>query len=182
MVIHICLTRPNTAFRTVLDDIYQERQRDSSLLREVSDKMVCLACRCTFTNREDQVFPGFVLNPFLNAMHGCWHRHLGNFFFFWYVRWNTTSSTGIVSIWNKRCWEHHRSPPKSLRKRLERVRSSSFVHMYGVFSRKAAKGCLRCWNSCLISQFLICRRPVKYLRIGVWYRGRRWQRRHHCSR
>lgn len=82
MVIHICLTRPNTAFRTVLDDIYQERQRDSSLLREVSDKMVCLACRCTFTNREDQVFPGFVLNPFLNAMHGCWHRHLGNFFFF----------------------------------------------------------------------------------------------------
>lgn len=93
MVIHICLTCPNIAFRTVLDDIYQERQRDSSLLREVSDKMVCLACRCTFTNREDQVFPGFVLNPFLNAVS--WHRHN---YFLWYVRWNITRSIGIVSI------------------------------------------------------------------------------------
>lgn len=35
------------------------------------------------------------------------------------------------------------------------------------FSRKAAKGCLRCQSSCLISLFLICRRPVKYLRIRV---------------
>lgn len=60
MVIHICLTCPNIAFRTVLDGVYQDGQRDSSPFRQVSDKMVCLACRCTFTNREDQVFPGFV--------------------------------------------------------------------------------------------------------------------------
>lgn len=156
MVIHICLTCPNIAFHTVLDDIYQERQRDSSLLREVSDKMVCLACRCTFTNREDQVFPGFVLNPFLNAVHGSWHRHLGHNYFLWYVRWNTTSLIGIVSIWNKRCWERRQSQSKSLRRRLERVRKSSILHIYGGFSRKAVKGCLRwvVWlqETCQVSQ------------------------------
>uniref|UniRef100_UPI0037E9123F tRNA endonuclease ANKZF1 isoform X1 n=2 Tax=Semicossyphus pulcher TaxID=241346 RepID=UPI0037E9123F len=31
------------------------RQRESSLVREVSDKMVCSACRCTFNNREEQM-------------------------------------------------------------------------------------------------------------------------------
>lgn len=61
-MIHICLMCPNIAFPTALVDLNQERQWDSSLVREVSDKMVCLACRCTFTNREDQVIPGFVFN------------------------------------------------------------------------------------------------------------------------
>lgn len=56
LVIHICLTCPNITFTTALVDLNQERQWDSSLVREVSDKMVCLACRCTFTNREDQVY------------------------------------------------------------------------------------------------------------------------------
>ncbi|XP_070693907.1 tRNA endonuclease ANKZF1 [Pempheris klunzingeri] len=32
-----------------------ERQQDSSLVCEVSDKMVCSACRCPFTSREDQM-------------------------------------------------------------------------------------------------------------------------------
>lgn len=111
----------------VLDDLNQEKQRDSSLGREVSDKMVCLACRCTFNHREDQVFQGFVFNPFRNAMHGSWHRHLGPNYFLWYVRWNTTSSTGIVSIWSKRFWELRRSQPESLRRRLERVRKSRLL-------------------------------------------------------
>ncbi|XP_029966992.1 ankyrin repeat and zinc finger domain-containing protein 1 isoform X2 [Salarias fasciatus] len=31
-----------------------DRQRDSSLVREVSDKMVCSACKCPFINREEQ--------------------------------------------------------------------------------------------------------------------------------
>ncbi|XP_049450342.1 ankyrin repeat and zinc finger domain-containing protein 1 isoform X2 [Epinephelus fuscoguttatus] len=32
-----------------------ERQRESSLVREVSDKMVCSACKCPFISREDQM-------------------------------------------------------------------------------------------------------------------------------
>ncbi|KAI3355769.1 hypothetical protein L3Q82_004341 [Scortum barcoo] len=32
-----------------------DRQRESSLVREVSDKMVCSACRCSFNNREEQM-------------------------------------------------------------------------------------------------------------------------------
>lgn len=40
------------SFHTELED---DRQRESSLVREVSDKMVCSACRCTFNNREEQV-------------------------------------------------------------------------------------------------------------------------------
>uniref|UniRef100_A0A8C3AJS1 Ankyrin repeat and zinc finger peptidyl tRNA hydrolase 1 n=1 Tax=Cyclopterus lumpus TaxID=8103 RepID=A0A8C3AJS1_CYCLU len=32
-----------------------DRQRESSLVREVSDKMVCSACRCTFVSREEQM-------------------------------------------------------------------------------------------------------------------------------
>ncbi|KAM9347740.1 tRNA endonuclease ANKZF1 [Symphorus nematophorus] len=32
-----------------------DRQRESSLVREVSDKMVCSACRCPFNNREEQM-------------------------------------------------------------------------------------------------------------------------------
>ncbi|XP_040913382.1 ankyrin repeat and zinc finger domain-containing protein 1 [Toxotes jaculatrix] len=32
-----------------------DRQRECSLAREVSDKMVCLACRCPFINREEQM-------------------------------------------------------------------------------------------------------------------------------
>ncbi|CAG09306.1 unnamed protein product [Tetraodon nigroviridis] len=60
----IDLVKVNSAVQTpcnqatapaVVDDTNQERQRDSSFLGEVSDKMVCLACRCTFTNREDQM-------------------------------------------------------------------------------------------------------------------------------
>ncbi|XP_068428731.1 tRNA endonuclease ANKZF1 isoform X2 [Clinocottus analis] len=31
-----------------------DRERESSLVREVSDKMVCSACRCTFISREEQ--------------------------------------------------------------------------------------------------------------------------------
>lgn len=31
------------------------REGESSLVREVSEKMVCSACRCPFTNREEQV-------------------------------------------------------------------------------------------------------------------------------
>lgn len=31
-----------------------DKQRESSLVREVSDKMVCSACRCPFNNREEQ--------------------------------------------------------------------------------------------------------------------------------
>ncbi|KAJ4933128.1 hypothetical protein JOQ06_029964 [Pogonophryne albipinna] len=31
-----------------------DRQRESSLVREVSDKMVCSACKCLFINREEQ--------------------------------------------------------------------------------------------------------------------------------
>ncbi|CAJ1079249.1 ankyrin repeat and zinc finger domain-containing protein 1 isoform X2 [Xyrichtys novacula] len=39
-----------------LEDKSQEddRKRESSLLREVSDKMICSACRCPFNNREEQ--------------------------------------------------------------------------------------------------------------------------------
>ncbi|XP_029698232.1 ankyrin repeat and zinc finger domain-containing protein 1 isoform X1 [Takifugu rubripes] len=60
----IGLAKVNSALQTLCNTatvpavpkaIQHERQRESSLLREVSDKMVCLACRCTFTNREDQV-------------------------------------------------------------------------------------------------------------------------------
>ncbi|XP_044073875.1 ankyrin repeat and zinc finger domain-containing protein 1 [Siniperca chuatsi] len=32
-----------------------DRQRESSLVREVSEKMVCSACRCPFNNREEQM-------------------------------------------------------------------------------------------------------------------------------
>ncbi|XP_041806642.1 ankyrin repeat and zinc finger domain-containing protein 1 isoform X2 [Chelmon rostratus] len=32
-----------------------DEQRESSLVREVSDKMVCSACRCSFNNREEQM-------------------------------------------------------------------------------------------------------------------------------
>ncbi|XP_034742434.1 ankyrin repeat and zinc finger domain-containing protein 1 isoform X2 [Etheostoma cragini] len=32
-----------------------DRQRESSLVREVSDKMVCSACKCLFTAREEQI-------------------------------------------------------------------------------------------------------------------------------
>ncbi|XP_074551064.1 tRNA endonuclease ANKZF1 isoform X2 [Halichoeres trimaculatus] len=32
-----------------------ERQREPSLVREVSDKMICSACRCSFTNRDEQM-------------------------------------------------------------------------------------------------------------------------------
>lgn len=32
-----------------------DRQRECSVAREVSDKMVCSACRCPFNNREEQV-------------------------------------------------------------------------------------------------------------------------------
>uniref|UniRef100_A0A673CHL4 VLRF1 domain-containing protein n=1 Tax=Sphaeramia orbicularis TaxID=375764 RepID=A0A673CHL4_9TELE len=32
-----------------------DRQRDVSLVREVSDKMTCSACKCSFTNREEQM-------------------------------------------------------------------------------------------------------------------------------
>ncbi|XP_034549721.1 ankyrin repeat and zinc finger domain-containing protein 1 [Notolabrus celidotus] len=32
-----------------------DRQRESSLVREVSDKMICSACRCPFNNREEQM-------------------------------------------------------------------------------------------------------------------------------
>ncbi|XP_059198970.1 tRNA endonuclease ANKZF1 isoform X2 [Centropristis striata] len=32
-----------------------DRQRESSLIREVSDKMVCSACKCLFTSREEQM-------------------------------------------------------------------------------------------------------------------------------
>ncbi|XP_070832323.1 tRNA endonuclease ANKZF1 isoform X2 [Chaetodon trifascialis] len=32
-----------------------DKQRESSLVREVSDKMVCSACRCPFNNREEQM-------------------------------------------------------------------------------------------------------------------------------
>lgn len=32
-----------------------DRQRECSLVRDVSDKMICSACRCTFTNRDEQV-------------------------------------------------------------------------------------------------------------------------------
>ncbi|XP_068559623.1 tRNA endonuclease ANKZF1 isoform X2 [Cebidichthys violaceus] len=32
-----------------------DRQRESSLVREVSDKMVCSACRCSFISREEQM-------------------------------------------------------------------------------------------------------------------------------
>ncbi|TNN84472.1 Ankyrin repeat and zinc finger domain-containing protein 1 [Liparis tanakae] len=41
----------------VLEDKSPEddRQRESSLVREVSDKMVCSACRCTFVSREEQM-------------------------------------------------------------------------------------------------------------------------------
>ncbi|XP_053184725.1 ankyrin repeat and zinc finger domain-containing protein 1 isoform X2 [Scomber japonicus] len=46
-----------SAFNTGLEDKYPEddRQRESSLVKEVSDKMVCSACRCSFTNREEQM-------------------------------------------------------------------------------------------------------------------------------
>ncbi|XP_042350283.1 ankyrin repeat and zinc finger domain-containing protein 1 isoform X1 [Plectropomus leopardus] len=33
----------------------EDRQRESSLVREVSDKMVCSACKCVFINREEQM-------------------------------------------------------------------------------------------------------------------------------
>ncbi|XP_056285572.1 ankyrin repeat and zinc finger domain-containing protein 1 isoform X2 [Pseudoliparis swirei] len=41
----------------VLEDKSPEddRQRESSLVREVSDKMVCSACRCAFVSREEQM-------------------------------------------------------------------------------------------------------------------------------
>lgn len=32
-----------------------DRQRECSLVRDVSDKMICSACRCTFTNRDEQM-------------------------------------------------------------------------------------------------------------------------------
>lgn len=60
LVIHILMCVNNVVYHTVPKAIQHERKRESSLLREVSDKMVCLACRCTFTNREDQVFLRFV--------------------------------------------------------------------------------------------------------------------------
>ncbi|XP_030284903.1 ankyrin repeat and zinc finger domain-containing protein 1 [Sparus aurata] len=37
------------------EELEDDRQRESSLVREVSDKMVCSACRCTFNNREEQM-------------------------------------------------------------------------------------------------------------------------------
>ncbi|KAM7407559.1 hypothetical protein PAMA_003332 [Pampus argenteus] len=45
------------AFHTGLEDesLQDDRQREGSLVREVSDKMVCSACRCTFINREEQM-------------------------------------------------------------------------------------------------------------------------------
>ncbi|XP_062287741.1 tRNA endonuclease ANKZF1 isoform X3 [Scomber scombrus] len=40
-----------------LEDKYPEddRQQERSLVKEVSDKMVCSSCRCSFTNREEQM-------------------------------------------------------------------------------------------------------------------------------
>lgn len=35
--------------------IDDDRQQDGSLVQDVSDKMFCSACRCSFTNREDQM-------------------------------------------------------------------------------------------------------------------------------
>lgn len=63
------------AFDTVMDAMHHEGQREFSLLREVPDKMECLACRCTFTNREDQVFSSFVSNSFINVRHRRWRCH-----------------------------------------------------------------------------------------------------------
>lgn len=35
----------------------KEREREPSLVKEVSEKMFCSACRCPFSNREEQVGP-----------------------------------------------------------------------------------------------------------------------------
>lgn len=64
------------AFHTVLDAMHHEGQREFSLLREVPDKMECLACRCTFTNREDQVFSSFVSKSFINVRRRRGRCHL----------------------------------------------------------------------------------------------------------
>lgn len=121
-----------------------DSQRESSLVREVSGKMVCSACRCTFSNREEQVTTELQTSDVLKTAlyHGFFFSFEQNMFCLLNFRWSTTRSTGIGSTWDWRFRECHQSQLRSLRGRLELV---SPTHVWETF--KAAIGCWRVSNS-----------------------------------
>lgn len=70
---------PCILFHIELDNKSQEddRQREPSLVSEVSDKMVCSACRCPFNNREDQVTTQLLTLAFMKKNYWCTEDRLG---------------------------------------------------------------------------------------------------------
>ena len=117
--------KPCMSFHTELEDKSPEddRQRESSLAREVSDKMVCSACRCSFNNREEQVSKDLWVVFVQSAWVVTWVTHVLSF----NRRWSTTSSTGTASTWDRRCRGRRRWQLRSLRGRQELVRKTTGV-------------------------------------------------------